>query len=163
MIRSLLLTVALLCSYAAAAFVAEPLPSAEAVVTFQTIDKTQLSDQLGRPLTLKKRLAVNTFNRRQLTALRKANQRLRKGLPAKSAYRDRNGLAVAGFTCGIVGLFVFPILLPQLAIIFSAIGLRRSNREGAPHRGMAIAGLVMGILGSLALLLLIGAIFAFSL
>ena len=162
MLRSILLVFALTCSYVASAFVAEPVPQTLTATVFQQIDKTQLSHQLGRSLTLKERLVVNTFNKRQLSSLRKANKRALKGLPPKVANSDRNGMAIAGFVCGLVGLLLFPIVLPQLAIIFSAIGLRKSNREGAPHRGLAIAGLITGILGSwlfvLVLIVLIAAI-----
>ena len=158
MLRSLPFAVALLASCTASAFVAEPAPQAAATSIFQQIDKNQLSAELGRPLKFKGRVAVNTFNRRQLVNLRKANKRARKGLPPKTAYTEGNGMAIAGFVCGVIGLFIFPIVLPQLAIIFSAIGMRKSNREGAPLRGLAIAGLVTGILGSLLTLLLILAI-----
>jgi uncharacterized protein DUF4190 len=55
-----------------------------------------------------------------------------------------NGMAVAGMVCGIVGLFVFNIILGPLAVIFGAVGLRRSHR-GAGGAGMAKAGVVLGI------------------
>lgn len=57
--------------------------------------------------------------------------------------QNQNGLAIAGFVCSLVGLFLGFVAV--LGIIFSAIGLSKSNNQGAPHRGMAIAGLVIGI------------------
>jgi hypothetical protein len=67
-----------------------------------------------------------------------------------------NGMATAGFVCGLLGAifgaipFVFWIGLPLavLGIVFSVIGLRRANREpDRGGRGLAIAGLVLGIVG----------------
>ena len=56
-----------------------------------------------------------------------------------------NGLAIAGMVCGIVGLFFANIILGPLAIIFGGIGLSRANR-GASNRGMAMAGIILGII-----------------
>jgi hypothetical protein len=56
-----------------------------------------------------------------------------------------NGLAIAGLVCGIVGLFLFNIILGPLAIIFGGVGLSRANR-GAAHHHMAMAGIILGIL-----------------
>ena len=60
-----------------------------------------------------------------------------------------DGLAIAGFVCGIISLFVFGIILGPLAVIFSALALKRIKRsEGARKgRGLAIAGLILGIVG----------------
>ncbi len=54
-----------------------------------------------------------------------------------------NGLAIAALVCGIVGLFIFEIILGVLAIIFGGIGLSRANR-GAGRRNMALAGIILG-------------------
>ncbi|MCC6320574.1 MAG: hypothetical protein IT438_03960 [Phycisphaerales bacterium] len=51
-----------------------------------------------------------------------------------------NGLAVAGFVCSLVGIFIGIISL--LGLVFSAIALGRPGR-----RGLATAGLVLGIIG----------------
>lgn len=57
-----------------------------------------------------------------------------------------NGLAVASMVIGIVGLFIFPIVLGPLAIILAACALRTGNEKSG--RGMAIAGLVLGIIAT---------------
>lgn len=66
-----------------------------------------------------------------------------------------NGLAVAGLVLGILGvLFGFipfvgvfmAILLGALGAIFGAVGLSRSKQPYRGGRGMAIAGLVLGII-----------------
>ena len=56
-----------------------------------------------------------------------------------------NGLAIASLVCGIIGIFLFEIILGPLAIIFGGIALSRANR-GAGKRGMAWAGLILGII-----------------
>ncbi|TAF51257.1 MAG: DUF4190 domain-containing protein [Sphingobacteriia bacterium] len=48
-----------------------------------------------------------------------------------------NGWAIAGFVCGI--------LVPPLGIIFSAIALGQIKKRGEKGKGLAIAGLVIGI------------------
>lgn len=58
---------------------------------------------------------------------------------------ESNGLAIAGFVCSIVGLIIFGLILGLLAVIFSAIGLKRAQ-AGAKGKGLAIAGLVIGII-----------------
>jgi Domain of unknown function (DUF4190) len=54
-----------------------------------------------------------------------------------------NGMAIAGLVCGIVGIFIFEVILGVLAIIFGGIGVSRANR-GAGRRGMAWAGVILG-------------------
>jgi hypothetical protein len=65
-----------------------------------------------------------------------------------------NGLATAALVLGIIGAVLFwtvwaGILLGILATIFGAVGLSRTNR-GAPNKGMAVAGLVLGVLAIIA-------------
>jgi hypothetical protein len=67
-----------------------------------------------------------------------------------------NGMAVAALVCGIVGLFVLQIVLGPLAVIFGGIGLHHANR-GARHRGMAWAGLILGIVDVLAIIVILAA------
>jgi hypothetical protein len=56
----------------------------------------------------------------------------------------RNGLAVAGLVCGVVGGVFFGVVLGPLAIVFGGIGWAR-GRRGEPHLGMAIAAVVFGV------------------
>lgn len=58
-----------------------------------------------------------------------------------------SGFSIAALCCGILGFFFLPFLLGPLAIIFGVLGLKRDGR------GMAIAGLVLGILQVLLVLL----------
>lgn len=66
----------------------------------------------------------------------------------------KNGMAIASLLCAIVGLLILEIILGPLAIIFGAIGLSRANK-GAPNRGLAVAGLLIGGFDVLVFLLLI--------
>ena len=84
------------------------------------------------------------------------------GYPAyvqPSAGRN-NPLAIAALVCGIAQflgglLIVGNILLAIPAVICGAIGLRQINQRGERGRRMAIAGLVLGILGVAYFLLIV--------
>lgn len=56
-----------------------------------------------------------------------------------------NGMAIAALVCGIVGVFIFEVILGVLAIIFGGIGVSRANR-GAGRRGIAWAGVILGVI-----------------
>ncbi|MCK4697748.1 MAG: DUF4190 domain-containing protein [Dehalococcoidia bacterium] len=64
-----------------------------------------------------------------------------------------SGLAIASMVCGILSLVffwvpLFGFLLGIIAIIFGAVAIRQIGREpNLGGRGMAIAGLVCGIVG----------------
>jgi hypothetical protein len=75
-----------------------------------------------------------------------------------------NGLAVAGLVLGITCVIfswwgIFTLVQVVLAITFSAVG-RGHAKRGAPHGGLATAGLILGIIGAV-LYFLIG-IFSFG-
>ena len=73
--------------------------------------------------------------------------------PAHVVAQPGNGLGVAGGVCGIVAVVLcwipfvdyISIILGALAIIFGAIGIRHANAHGGAGKGMAITGLVTGI------------------
>ena len=56
-----------------------------------------------------------------------------------------NGMAIAGLVCGIVGIFLFNIILGPLALVFGGVGLRNARRSGAGHSGMAVSAIVLGV------------------
>jgi len=58
-----------------------------------------------------------------------------------------NPLATAGFICGLLGLIPFWVgfALCILAITLSAVGLAKAGTLAGRGRGLAIAGLVLGI------------------
>ncbi|PRY38339.1 uncharacterized protein DUF4190 [Spirosoma oryzae] len=75
----------------------------------------------------------------------KRQWRQRKSQPAGTV----SGLAIASLVCGILAFFVFGIVLGILAIIFGGVALSkiRKNPE-VSGRGMAVAGLVLGIVAT---------------
>ena len=82
--------------------------------------------------------------------------------PAAAVPRN-NPVAIAALVCGLAQfvlglLLVGNILLAIPAIICGAIGLRQINQRGERGRGMAIAGLVLGILGVVYFVIILGLI-----
>ena len=66
--------------------------------------------------------------------------------------KKTDGISIAAMVCGILCFFVpyIGIVLAILAIVFGGIGLHRTkNNPDLKGRGMAITGLVLGILGIL--------------
>uniref|UniRef100_A0AAU3GS20 DUF4190 domain-containing protein n=1 Tax=Streptomyces sp. NBC_01401 TaxID=2903854 RepID=A0AAU3GS20_9ACTN len=59
---------------------------------------------------------------------------------ARSATREADGLAVASFVLGLLGLLVMNILLGPVAIVMALIALARSTAR----RGRALLGLALG-------------------
>jgi hypothetical protein len=65
----------------------------------------------------------------------------------------RNGFGTASLVLGILGIILsilfapVGIVLDILAIVFAALGIRRARRGEATNRGIAIGGLVTGIIG----------------
>jgi hypothetical protein len=62
-----------------------------------------------------------------------------------------NGMGIAGFVLGLLGLLFFwvpvlGLLLAGLGIALSGVGLAQGRRTGA-STGLAVAGLVCGIVG----------------
>jgi hypothetical protein len=79
-----------------------------------------------------------------------------------------NGIGTAAGVLGIVGavLMFIPfvdyiaIILGVLAVIFGGVGIGRSKRLGGAGKGMAITGLVLGIISVVISILFIAAIYA---
>lgn len=71
-----------------------------------------------------------------------------------------NGMALTGFICSLVGLFLFGLILGVLAIIFSAIGLGEINKDKTKWKGkgLAIAGLIIGIVDIVGWLIILASI-----
>ncbi len=72
-------------------------------------------------------------------------------------YIPMDGLAIAGFISGIVGLLVFGIPLGAIAIIFGALSLSKINKypDKFRGRGLATASLVLGIIDVVGVILLL--------
>lgn len=67
----------------------------------------------------------------------------------------RNGLGVTALVLGILAVLTFftivgGIVLGLLALIFGIIGLRRVGKRLATNKGVAVSGIVLGVLGVIA-------------
>ena len=75
--------------------------------------------------------------------------------PAPPAAPPRNGLGIAGFVLGLLGLVFSPIPfvgvvawpLVVLGLILSVVGLVRVRAGKATNKGLSIAGIVLSVLG----------------
>ncbi|MET9591605.1 DUF4190 domain-containing protein [Streptomyces sp. NPDC006516] len=61
--------------------------------------------------------------------------------PTRPAAREADGLAVASFVLGLLGLLVMNILLGPVAIVMALIALARATAR----RGRALLGLALGV------------------
>ena len=77
-----------------------------------------------------------------------------------------NGFAIAALVLGILGLVGFPPFIPSiLALIFGYKGKREIDRSGGHQsgRGLAVAGIVLGWIGVIFIVLAVAALaFAFT-
>jgi hypothetical protein len=129
---------------------------------FLLTSSQQQSTTVNHPaaaVTKNKNQSRNTL----IKSLRKAITATDGGTKEK---KDENSWATAGFFCAIaaIALLLFATFTPLwliaavLAIIFSAIGLGKKS-----HRGLAIAGLVIGIVAiAVPLVILVALIIAFG-
>jgi hypothetical protein len=71
------------------------------------------------------------------------------GAGAPNAKPQNSGMAIASMVCSLVGLipcfWVFQIM-GLLGVIFGFVGLRQTQDNRRGGRGMAVAGLVIGII-----------------
>ena len=56
-----------------------------------------------------------------------------------------NGVVISGFVIAIISIFIFSIVLGPIAAILSAIGLKQVNETNEKGKGLAIAGIIIGI------------------
>ncbi len=69
--------------------------------------------------------------------------------PTAAPATRTSGMATASLVLGIIGLFINPLSI--LAIIFGGIGIAQTGRDATlKGRGMAVAGLILGIIVVLA-------------
>jgi hypothetical protein len=58
-----------------------------------------------------------------------------------------SGAAIGSLVCGLLGCI--PFVTSLVAVILGFVGLRATSRPGVSGRGLAIAGLILGLLGIL--------------
>lgn len=93
-------------------------------------------------------MTLTSFTRRSETAARPSADAAPaqaaaspQAAPAKRPTRDADGLAVASFLLGLVGLLVMNLVLGPAAIVMGIVALARSTAR----RGRALLGLVLGV------------------
>ncbi|MBF5083561.1 DUF4190 domain-containing protein [Quadrisphaera sp. INWT6] len=84
-------------------------------------------------------------------------QQYGQGYPAQGGYDGRpapkNALGIAALVLGVLalltGFFIIGGLFGLVAIVLGIIGSRRAKRGLATNRGMAITGIILGVIGVL--------------
>jgi len=66
--------------------------------------------------------------------------------PVAKEHEGYNGLAVAGFVCSVAGLLTGLSFL--VGLILSSIGLSKTKKTGQGGHGMALAGVIIGAIGT---------------
>jgi hypothetical protein len=75
--------------------------------------------------------------------------------PQQAPEKPSNGLGLAGFVVGLIGLLLsfIPLIgmvawpLVILGIVFSAVGIAKASKGRATNKGLSIAGLVVSVIG----------------
>ena len=78
-----------------------------------------------------------------------ARSSAREGRHAAAATPRRSGKALASVICGVIGLFLVPLVLPVAAIVLGVMARREiENGHGrVTGIGMAMAGIMLGVAG----------------
>lgn len=58
-----------------------------------------------------------------------------------------SGAAIGSLICGLLGCI--PLITSLLAIVLGIVGIKSASRPGVSGKGLAIAGLILGVLGIL--------------
>lgn len=84
------------------------------------------------------------------TPLQSSSPLTQTGSFSTPANPPKNGTGVAALVLGILGILplIFPIIMSVLAIIFGAVGRSKVTRGEATNKGVATAGLILGIIGT---------------
>ena len=81
--------------------------------------------------------------------------------PTGGPANPNNGLAIAALVLGILTFVCLGPIAGILAIVFGFLGMKKANEMGGTGKGMSIAGIVLGIVGTIAsILFLIFVVFA---
>lgn len=107
--------------------VAEPV-KAKTLTYSKKMTVADVESVIGREMSGVERMAFKVSKKRYVKAYNKA---------AAEGKGDIDGMAIAGF--------VLSLLIPILGLIFSAIALGRIKKSGKGGKGLATAGLVIGV------------------
>lgn len=131
-----------------AAVVAPANPAPTTTYSLADLDRVKIEARLGRKLKLKEKVGLWILKKKMKRQERRAKRTQRGAGPV-------DGLALASFVCGILGLVIFwPAILALVLGIISLDGLNR-NPGYRTGRGFAITGIILGGIVILAFLLLV--------
>lgn len=119
----------------------------------QTLDRSQVEQQLGRKLKFKERIALSIVRGKAKRQARRETKMAAGGSPV-------DGYAVASLICGILGLFTFFTAIPALVLGIVSLGRFKRDPQFRTGKGMAIAGVALGGLVIFAILLILGIVAA---
>lgn len=60
-----------------------------------------------------------------------------------------SGLAIAGFVLSLVGAFIIPLIIGTAGLVFSCVAFKDIKSNGKRGFGLALAGLIIGIINML--------------
>ena len=112
--------------------VIKPAMEKKELVYFKDIKAKDVEIFLGRKMTFLEKVA---FKVKKKSFVKILNEEEKKGT---------NGWAIAGFVCSLI--------IPPLGIIFSAISLGQIKKRGEKGYGLALAGLIIGIVFTILIL-----------
>lgn len=71
----------------------------------------------------------------------------------ETSNRTNNGMAVTGFILGLASIFLYFIgILPIFAVVFGGLGLTTFNSQTHKNKWMAVVGLALGVIYTIAML-----------
>jgi len=116
----------------------EPIEPFESSITPRHEPTERPGEPGGRPVE----------RRAEGSAVPEGEPQVRGPFPSYSRPTKTSGKAVASLVLSILGFFVFPIILPIIAIVLGWMALKDiGNRPATKGRGLAIAGIVIGVIG----------------
>lgn len=65
--------------------------------------------------------------------------------PTQPIAQKANGLAIASLVCGVVGCI--PFLTSLIALVLGWVGLRKARNPDVGGKGLALAGMILGLIG----------------
>ena len=92
----------------------------------------------------------------KVRSIKKENRELTK---KDSSDKSATGLSIASFVLGVVGLIIFGIPAGILAVVFGGIAMSRYKKHPEEKlKGLAIAGLILGIIDIVGALIVVGSL-----
>lgn len=105
------------------------------LVYHKGMKKRDIENFIGRKLNFLEKISF-LVNKKATVEILSNSQAERNGY---------NGLAIAGFSSAVVGVFLFSILFSTVGLILSAVAMSQIKKKNQGGMGLAIAGLVVGI------------------